>query len=66
MAKTRLLPKSGTLTPLPVEIEIFLDRDGSVTFADLDAGMLAVASHLNPEQSIACDVPRPAMVLLRE
>ena len=42
---------------LPVEVEVYIEADGSVTFADLEAGMLPVAFELNPDEPLACDVP---------
>lgn len=42
---------------LPVEVEVYIEADGSVTFADLEAGMLPVAFELNPDDPLACDVP---------
>lgn len=43
--------------PLPVEVEVYIEADGTVTFADLEAGMLPVARELNPDEPLACDVP---------
>lgn len=43
--------------PLPVEVEVYVEADGTVTFADLEAGMLPVARELNPDEPLACDVP---------
>ena len=42
---------------LPVEVEVYIEADGAVTFADPEAGMLPVARELNPDQPLACDVP---------
>ncbi len=42
---------------LPVEVEVYIEADGTVTFADLEAGMLPVAHELNPDEPLACDVP---------
>jgi hypothetical protein len=42
---------------LPVEIEIYVEADGSVTFADLAEGTLPLAQALNPDQPLACDLP---------
>jgi hypothetical protein len=44
-------------SPLPVEVEVFINPDGSVTFADLEAGTLPIVYHLNPEDPLACDLP---------
>lgn len=41
---------------LPIEVEVYINPDGSVTFADLEAGTLPIAHHLNPDQPLACDV----------
>ena len=40
---------------LPVEVEIFIEADGSVTFADLAAEVAPIAEQLNPAQPLACD-----------
>jgi hypothetical protein len=46
---------------LPVEVEIYIEADGSVTFADLAADVAPIANELNPEQPLACEPPdRPA------
>ncbi len=42
--------------PLPVEIEVYVNPDGSVTFADLAEDMVAVAHRLNPDEALVCDV----------
>lgn len=42
---------------LPVEVEVYIEADGTVTFADLEAGMLPVAHELNPDDPLVCDVP---------
>ncbi len=31
---------------LPVEVEVYIDPDGSVTFADLEASLVSVAEEL--------------------
>jgi hypothetical protein len=33
---------------LPTEVEIYINPDGSVTFADLEASLIAVARKLDP------------------
>lgn len=43
--------------PLPVEVEVYIEADGTVTFADLEAGMLPVAHELNPDEPLNCDAP---------
>ncbi len=51
-------PREGRDRPLlPVEVEVFINPDGSVTFADLEAGTLPIAHHLNPDDPVACDLP---------
>jgi hypothetical protein len=35
---------------LPLEIEVYIEPDGSVTFADLAADVLPLARALNPDQ----------------
>jgi hypothetical protein len=44
---------------IPVEIEIFLNPDGSVTFADLEESAVAIARALDPNCDLACDVTSP-------
>lgn len=41
---------------LPVQVELYINRDGTVTFADLAADILPIAATLNPNQPLACDV----------
>jgi hypothetical protein len=45
---------------LPVEVELYIEPDGSVTFADLAADTLPIVKALNPDQPLACDVPHEA------
>jgi hypothetical protein len=45
-------------THLPVQVEIYIEPDGSVTFADLAADTLPIVQALNPNQPLACD-PQP-------
>ena len=45
---------------IPIEIEIYLNPDGSVTFADLEEHAVALARELDPDGVLACDVPAPA------
>lgn len=40
---------------LPVEVEIYIEADGSVTFADLAAEVVPIAYELNPQQPLACE-----------
>ena len=35
---------------VPVEVEIYINADGSVTFADLEEKTVLIAQSLNPEQ----------------
>jgi hypothetical protein len=53
----RTTPDADPEPLLPAEVEIIIDPDGAVTFADLEAGLLAVARELNPDQPMVCDVP---------
>jgi hypothetical protein len=39
------------LLPIPVRVNIYIEPDGSVTFADLFADILPVAIRLNSEDS---------------
>lgn len=41
---------------LPVEVEIYIQPDGTVVFADLAAETVPIAQQLNPDQPLACDV----------
>ncbi|NDJ54673.1 MAG: hypothetical protein GYB68_16520 [Chloroflexi bacterium] len=43
---------------LPIEIEVYINPDGSVTFADLEASVVPIAQALNPDDPIACDLPQ--------
>jgi len=53
---------SENKSPLPqIEIEIYVNADGSVTFADLAEDMVEVARRLNPDQALACDAPPIAL-----
>lgn len=40
---------------MPVEVEVYIEADGTVTFADLAAEVVPIAHHLNPEQPLACE-----------
>jgi len=42
---------------LPVEIELYIEPDGTVTFADLAAEALPIATSLHPDQPLSCDLP---------
>ncbi len=42
---------------LPVEVEIYIQPDGTVVFADLAADTVPIAQQLNPDQPLICDVP---------
>lgn len=41
---------------LPVEVEFYIEADGTVVFADLAADLIPIAYELNPNQPLACDV----------
>lgn len=43
---------------LPVEIELYIEPDGSVIFADLAADVIPMAHSLNPGQLLACEPPQ--------
>jgi hypothetical protein len=45
--------------PVPVEVEIYINSDGSVTFADLEEKTVLIAQSLNPDQPLACQPPGP-------
>ena len=48
-------PKTSDVR-LPIEVEIYVNPDGSVTFADLEAGTLPIVRELNPGESLVCGV----------
>lgn len=50
-------PADNSNDSFPLEIEFYIEPDGTVTFADLAADILPVAQALNPDQPLACDVP---------
>lgn len=56
MARSENTPSASSHTGIPVEIEIYLNPDGSVTFADLEEHAVAIARELDPECQLACDV----------
>lgn len=45
------------LADLPVETEIFINADGSVTFADLQEALIGIARMLSPDETLNCDLP---------
>jgi hypothetical protein len=47
-----------TQSRFPIEIEVYVNPDGSVTFADLEAGAISIAQSLT-DLPIMCDVPAP-------
>lgn len=50
---------------LAIEVEVYIEPDGSVTFADLEAGMIPVARALNPDDPATGSVPadqKPALL----
>ena len=51
---------------IPVEIEIYLNPDGSVTFADLEEHAISLARELDPDAVLACDVTPPDSASLPE
>ena len=44
---------------VPEEVEIYINPDGSVTFADLSEGALPIARDLAPKDPLVCDVDEP-------
>jgi hypothetical protein len=52
-------PSSEPEPLLPVEIEFYIEPDGTVVFADLAADILPIAQQLNPDQPLVCDLPEP-------
>ena len=42
--------KDDNRLPLPVQVELYIEPDGTVTFADLAAELLPVARSLSPEE----------------
>ncbi len=50
--------KDDTGKPLlPTEVEIYINPDGSVTFADLEASLVPVAQKLRPGSMTSADEP---------
>jgi len=49
--------RSPQETALPIEVELYIQPDGSVVFADLAMEVLPVAQALNPDQPLLCDIP---------
>ncbi len=45
-----------TLLP-PSEVSVFVDKDGSITFSDLPADLAEIALLLDPDATLACEVP---------
>ena len=45
--------------PVPVEVEIYINSDGSVTFADLEEKTVLIAQSLNPDQPLTYPPPGP-------
>lgn len=52
-------PASESEPLLPVEIEFYIEADGTVVFADLAADIVSIAQELNPDQPLACELPEP-------
>ena len=50
------LPTESSEGLFPVELEFFIESDGTVVFADLAADVIPVAQILNPDQPLVCDV----------
>jgi hypothetical protein len=42
---------------VPVEVEIYINADGSVTFADLEEKTVLIAQSLDPDQPPVCHRP---------
>lgn len=59
MTDSPIPPPSEPEPLLPVEIEFYIEADGTVVFADLAADILPIAHELNPDQALACDLPQP-------
>jgi hypothetical protein len=47
----------GGRLPVPIEVEVYINSDGSVTFADLEEQTVLIAQRLNPDQPLACQPP---------
>jgi hypothetical protein len=48
---------SSPANQIPVEVEIYINTDGSVTFADLAAEVIPIALALNPNDPVQCELP---------
>jgi hypothetical protein len=46
---------------VPVEVEIYINADGSVTFADLEEKTVLIARSLDPEQPLTCHHSGPGI-----
>ena len=57
MGRSHTALAGSTKPEIPVEIEIYLNPDGSVTFADLEEYAVAIARELDPDCQLACDIP---------
>jgi len=57
MTDSPIPPSSDSEPLLPVEIEFYIEADGTVVFADLAADIVPIAQVLNPDQPLACDLP---------
>jgi hypothetical protein len=49
--------KDDSGSRLPVQVELYIEPDGTVTFADLAAELLPVARSLNPEAMPSANEP---------
>ena len=54
---------SHDASEIPVEIEIYVNPDGSVTFADLEEQAIEIARALDPDCELACDLTPPLPVV---
>jgi hypothetical protein len=61
MSDTPISPPPDPKPLLPVEVEFYIEADGTVVFADLAADLVPIAQELNPEQPLVCDVPTPKL-----
>ncbi|NUN13281.1 MAG: hypothetical protein HUU55_06550 [Myxococcales bacterium] len=56
---TDAAPPKSTPSMIPLNVDIFIGEDGEVIFTDLPAELAEIVLELDPEASLACDIPIP-------
>lgn len=49
--------QQSSKTSLPIQVELYINADGSVTFADLEEKTLPIAHRLDPDRPLPGDQP---------